>query len=239
MSVRTARSNGETNRRTFQALGLPGDTAAVKLACSKSGYDINSSGKPVIYATDGSVVLTGDTTGATMTAATITTATLTGVTIGSATTAGRNVACLADSTSTTSGTVQNTEYTLNTVTIPANAFNANTRWIRIDFAGITAANANAKNIKLYFGATAVVTVTGSTANAKKFAGSVTIMRTGSSTQSGWGTIQVDTAVAPTLDATVALAETDTADIVIALKSANTAAADASATGYGMAVTFGN
>lgn len=229
MPLRTARSNNETNRRTFQANALTTDSATVKTACSKSGYDINSSGKPVIYDTAGTAQLTIDTSGATFNS----------ITMGTATSGGRNAASLADSSSTASGTVQNTEYTLNSVTIPANAFDANTRWINVKFAGITAANANAKNIKLYFGATAVVTVTGSTANTKKFVGDVTIMRTGSSTQSGWGVIQVDTGVAPTLDATISLAETDTSAIVVAVKSANTAAAAASATGYGMVVTYGN
>lgn len=138
---------------------------------------------------------------------------------------------LTDNTSTVSGTVQNTEYTLNSVTIPAN-FLKGKRGISVEFWGTTAANANAKNLKIYVGATAVVTVTGSTASGKDYYGAVTLVRTGASTQTGVGTLQVDTAVASGLGVNGAIAETDTADIIVSLKTANTAAAAASATGKG-------
>lgn len=149
------------------------------------------------------------------------------------------VASLNDSTSTTSGAVQNTEYTLNSVTLKASAFDANTRGIACEAWGVTAANANAKNIKMYFGATAVVTVTGSTASGKDYRGTLRVLRTGSNTQSGVGSIQVDTAVAPTMAKNASLAITDSADIVVSVKSANTAAAAASATGNGLSCTFLN
>jgi hypothetical protein len=141
-----------------------------------------------------------------------------------------------DSTSTTSGTVQSTEYTLNSLTLPANSFNANTRGFTASAFGTLAANANAKNIKIYVGSVAVATVTGSTASAKDYAIHLTCVRTGSSAQTCMATIQVDTAVAPTM-AVTALTQTDTQDIVIAVKTANTAAAAASGTGKGLLVRY--
>jgi hypothetical protein len=141
---------------------------------------------------------------------------------------------LVDSSSTASGTVQNTEYTLNSVTLPGNFLKA-ARGFEIRAWGITAANANAKNIKLYLGGTSIVTVTGSTASGKHFLARGYVLRTGASTQSTSGECQVDTATSPTLLNSITAAETDSADIILSLKSANTAAAAASATGYGMIV----
>src|SRR5436309_2034213 len=93
-------------------------------------------------------------------------ATLGSTALGAGTTGGKPSAGLSDPTANVSGTVQNTEYVLNSVTLPANAFNANGRSVQVIAWGALAANANAKNLKIYFGATAVGTVTGSTANGK-------------------------------------------------------------------------
>ena len=144
-----------------------------------------------------------------------------------------------DSTSTTSGTTQNTEYVLNSITLPANAFNANTRSITVHAWGTTAANGNAKNLTIYFGSTAVATVTGSTASGKDYLITAVVNRTGSGTQSGVATIQIDTGVAPALTVITTLGQTDSSSIVISVKSANTAAAAASATGKGLSVLFSN
>jgi hypothetical protein len=143
---------------------------------------------------------------------------------------------LNDPTSTGSGTTQNTEYTLNSVTIPA-TFLKGVRGLIVEAWGTLAANANAKNVKLYFGGTAIVTVTGSTANAKDYWAQGTILRTGASTQTSVAGVQIDTGQAFTMAVNGAVAETDTANIVIALKTANTAAAAASGTGKGMAVSL--
>lgn len=143
---------------------------------------------------------------------------------------------LNDNTTNASGTVQNTEYVLNSVTIPAN-FLLNARGLMVETWGTTAANANAKNIKLYLGSTAVVTVTGSTASGKDYVASMTILRKGNNSQTGYGMCQVDTGQAFTMAVNNAIAETDTANIIVALKTANTAAAAASATGKGMACSL--
>jgi hypothetical protein len=153
--------------------------------------------------------------------------------------AGGSVGSLVDITNATSGTTQNTEYTLNSVTLKANSFNANTRCITIEAWGTLAANANAKNVKLYFGGTAISTVTGTTASGKSYYAYGSVIRLNSNSQTTTGSIQVDTAVAPVMFTSATVTETDTADIVVALKTANTAAAAASGTGQGMIVTFGN
>lgn len=152
--------------------------------------------------------------------------------------AGTDVGGITDTTNATSGTVQNTEYTLNSITLPASAFNATGRGLEVVAWGTLAANANAKNVKIYFGATAVATVTGSTANAKDYLISMRCLRTGSSTQSCAATITIDTGTSATF-AVAAPTETDTAAIVIAVKSANTAAAAASASGKGLLAQFLN
>lgn len=158
---------------------------------------------------------------------------------GATTSPGTSVGALADPTTNASGTTQNTEYTLNSVTIPANSFNANGRSLEVIAWGTLAANANAKNLKIYFGGTAVATVTGSTANGKDYYVELVVVRTGASSQSAVGYLQIDTGTAGTMVVNGAVAETDTAAITIAVKSANTAAAAASATGKGMVATFGN
>lgn len=166
-------------------------------------------------------------------------ATLGSAALGGGTTGGKPAAGLSDPTTNASGTTQNTEYTLNSVTLPANAFNANGRSLQVIAWGTLAANANAKNLKIYFGSTAVATITGSTANAKDFYIELVVVRTGSNTQSAVGYIQIDTGTAGTMAVNGALAEADSAAITIAVKSANTAAAAASGTGKGLVATFGN
>lgn len=156
-----------------------------------------------------------------------------------ATKTGGQVGNIVDITNAASGTVQSTEYTLNSVVLPASAFNAATRGITVSAWLQLAANGNAKNIKIYFGSVAVCTVTGSTANAKDVFITMTVVRLAASSQSAVATIQVDTGTAPTMATTVALTEDETAAITIAVKTANTAAAAASGTGRGMVVSFGN
>lgn len=143
-----------------------------------------------------------------------------------------------DITNAVSGTVQNTEYTLNSITLPANSLGSNGKAFKVSGYLTLAANANAKNIKLYLGATAIGTITGSTANAKVVYYEATVWRTASGQQNCLCQLWVDTGAAPTMIATAAT-ETDTAAMVLALKTANTAAAAASGTGGGMALEFLN
>lgn len=61
--------------------------------------------------------------------------------------------------STTAGstTAVNTEETLITYTLPASSLSTTNRGLRVKVAGTTAANANTKTIRLYFGATVLMT----------------------------------------------------------------------------------
>jgi len=146
---------------------------------------------------------------------------------------------LSDITSTASGTVQNTEYTLNSVTIPTGHFNVAGRSLQCRAWGTLAANANAKNLKFYFGATAVATVTGSTNSGTDYLAGLAIEKIGASAQSGYAQIAPGTGTAATYAVSAAIAEPDTAPIVISFKSANTAAAAASATGKGLVCDWVN
>jgi hypothetical protein len=127
----------------FGAIEVCGDTEQ-----SGNGIDLNAanaSSDPSIAAvgddTNVNLVLKGKGTGAAQAG------------LGAATTSPGGVCgALTDSASNASGTVQNTEYTLNSVTIPANAFNKNGRSVQVEAWGTLAANANAKNLKIYFGA---------------------------------------------------------------------------------------
>lgn len=157
---------------------------------------------------------------------------------GSASNAG-SVVSFTDASSNTSGSVQSTEYSLNSITLPANAFNATGRALRVTAWGTLAANANAKNLKIYFGSSAVATVTGSVGNGVAYFIYMTVIRTGASTQSAVATIMIDTGTAVTMAQTTATAQTDTAAIIVAVKSANTAAAATSGTGNGLVATFLN
>jgi hypothetical protein len=146
---------------------------------------------------------------------------------------------LVDATSTAAGTTQSMFYTVNSVVVKASAFNAATRGVQCDAWGTTAANANAKDIKITIGSATLATVVGSTANAKAYNAHFTVLRSGSNTQSGVGSIQIDTAVAPTMAQSTALGQTEGSDITIAVQGQNTAAAASSITGNGMVCTFLN
>ncbi len=155
-----------------------------------------------------------------------------------ATLAGTAVGGLTDITNATSSTTQNTEYTLNSITLPASALNASARAVEVTAFGTLAGNANAKNVKIYFGGTAVATVTGSTANGKDYVATMRCVRLSLSSQSCQASVMIDTGTSATM-AVASPSETETAPIIIALKTANTAAAASSGTGKGMIVHFIN
>ena len=144
-----------------------------------------------------------------------------------------------DPTSNASGTVQSTVYTLNTVTLPAAFLNNARRGFIAIGRFTTAANANAKDITVKLGSTALLTITGSTANAKSGIVIVVCHRTAANTQAAFGLAIVDNALVAITNETTA-AETEANALAVTLNAANTAAAAASATGDGLIVLpFGN
>lgn len=151
---------------------------------------------------------------------------------------GQSLAILqADSNATAvaSGTVQNTEYDLISYTLPANSLNALARGLEITAWGTTAANANAKTFKMYFGGTVICTATGNTANAQPYFFRAFILRIAAGSQTIMATLTIGT----TLTTTTITAGTldETATLVVKTSSINTAAAAASATGQGQIVNY--
>src|SRR3990167_5126640 len=98
---------------------------------------------------------------------------------------------LLDAVSTASGTVQSTEYTLNTVNLPADFLNAKNKGLVIAAFGTTAANGDAKTLKVKVGSVVVSTVAGATDNAKDFLFLTIILRTGVDTRIAFTLLFVD------------------------------------------------
>jgi hypothetical protein len=96
------------------------------------------------------------------------------------------------SSATATATTGTIEETLMQYTLPANTLVTNGRGIRITFGGISAANANTKTFKLYFGATVIANTSftvaapnGATVNAI-----VTLLRIGATTQIAGGLVNI-------------------------------------------------
>lgn len=135
-----------------------------------------------------------------------------------------------------SGTVQSTFYTLNSLTIPANALSANGKGFTFLFAAATAANANAKSFQLIFGTATIALTAGSTASGKPVVCQGSIVRSAVGAQIVVVQLTIDTTTATFV--TTAAAD-ETAAWTLAFQSANTAAAAASASGKLGQVYFDN
>lgn len=81
----------------------------------------------------------------------------------------------------TGNSADQTEDILQTFSLPANALSANGKGVRIRAWGTTAANADNKQVKVYFGASTFATGVAA-ANAKDWHVDLTVFRTGASTQ---------------------------------------------------------
>lgn len=116
------------------------------------------------------------------------------------------------------GNVDAGEDDLMTYSLPANALNKNGRGVRIRAWGSVANVANTKALKLYFGATVLVTVTASaTSGANNWVAEATVLRTGSNTQDGVGEIRGNIGAAAAFSDTISTStptETDAGAITI-------------------------
>lgn len=146
---------------------------------------------------------------------------------------------LVDASVNASGTVQNTVYTLNSFLLPALAFLKTGRSLSVRFWGTTAANANAKDILINFGATTVLSVVGSVINAGFYKGSLTVTRLSQNLFSAVAELEIGSGNVNAIGVNAAIAQSEIAAITISVQSRNTAAAAASATGQGMVGTFLN
>lgn len=118
---------------------------------------------------------------------------------------------LSVNTTSTGNGADTTEDTLLTFNLPAKVLSANGKTVKIRAWGTTAANADNKTMKLYFGSEVIATATAATSN-KGWLLELEVIRTGASTQVVFGQGQVDTTNVTPLITTGA--ETDTAAIVI-------------------------
>lgn len=116
----------------------------------------------------------------------------------------------ANLTSTGNG-ANTTEDTLLTFTLPAKTLSTAGKGLKIRAWGNTAANADNKTIKLYFGSEVIVTPTAAT-SGKGWELELEVYKTGANTQVVFGSGQVDVTPVTTLVTTGA--EADTATITI-------------------------
>jgi len=88
---------------------------------------------------------------------------------------------------TPASNVGTAETDLMTYSLPANALSANTKGVRITVWGSTAANANSKAVRLYFGATQVSAIAGIVTSATGWHLAAIVVRTGAAAQTAGGT----------------------------------------------------
>ena len=113
------------------------------------------------------------------------------------------------------------ETTAWTYTLPANTLSASSRGLRVHTYGTTAANANVKTVKLYFGTNVFTIIAGAVNNSVWFTTN-TYIRMASNSQQRMGISGFGNAInAPTISNTT---ETDTAGIIIKVTIQNGTAA---------------
>lgn len=105
------------------------------------------------------------------------------------------------------------EQTLQQYTLPANTITAAGQGVRVTCWGTTAANANVKTRKLYFGASALTTAA-EAANAQPWFIRLLVMRTGAATQTTMGYGLAGTGGVTPISTVVAGTDAFTADIIV-------------------------
>jgi hypothetical protein len=153
---------------------------------------------------------------------------VTSVAVGSGTTTALVGGTLFTST-TAAATTGTAEETLMSYTMPANTLAVNGRGVRITAWGSTAANVNAKMIKVYFGTSVPAVITTSSSGAA-WRATAYMTRTGAAAQTSWGEILVSASAAAYGAFTATEALTSTVLIKVTGTTA-TAAGDATATGF--------
>lgn len=142
---------------------------------------------------------------------------------------------IADATSVVGAVTQNTDNTLNTLTLDAAMLGRVGRGVFIAGWGTTAANGNTKDIKLFLGATAICTLTDITNSGDDWLLGAVLLSNGTNTQIGYCIGILDGAT--NVGANVMFTATENAQVAIAVKTTgnNNSAAASAATGKGLTV----
>lgn len=143
---------------------------------------------------------------------------------------------LTDPSSVIGASLQNTDNTLNTVSLDDEMLALRGRGLLINAWGTFAANANTKDIKLKFGGTTICVITDNTGNATDWAFNVVLVEDGVDTQRGncWATVAGALVAASSVNFT-ATVDANVTTAIITTGDNNSAAASA-ATGKGLVVT---
>ena len=142
------------------------------------------------------------------------------------------------------GTDANTaEKDLITYSLPANSLSANGKMVRFKAWGTTAANANTKRIKLYFGSTAIIESGAVSANNSSWTIYGTVVRTGVGTQDsfdgGFAYKAVSGTAGRDFGEFYALTEDETGAITLKVTGQNGAASASDIVAEGIMVEFLN
>lgn len=142
---------------------------------------------------------------------------------------------IQDPTSVVGAVTQNTDNPLNSVSLDDELLASIQRGCLIIAWGTTAANGNTKDIKLKLGATAIVTITDSTANAKDFLIVALLVRDAADSQRGTGFVLIDGALVAASSVNFTATEDANVAITISTTGNNNSAAASAATGKGLVV----
>ena len=143
----------------------------------------------------------------------------------------------ADVDVTAVGNVGAGEDDLITYSLPANSMDANNRAVRIHAWGTLANNANAKTVKMYFGATAILTLAMPTNVAMNWEINATVVRTGASTQDAIASM-INPGTPPVVDREITTPAEDTTG-AITIKCTGEATANDDIVQEGMVTEFLN
>jgi len=142
---------------------------------------------------------------------------------------------IADLATVVGGTTQNEDNTLNSVALDDEWLSQRKRGAIIVAWGTTAANGNTKDIKLFLGASAILTLADQTNNAKDFAFIAFLFSDGVDSQRGFGIALMDGAVVA--GSSINFTATEDANVAKTIKTTgnNNSAAASAATGKGLVV----
>lgn len=142
---------------------------------------------------------------------------------------------LVDPSTVVGASLQNTDNTLNSVTLDDEMLALRGRGLLIAAHGTLAANANAKDIELKLGTTNICAIADNTGNATDFAFLALVLESAADTQIGFCWASVNGALVAAASVGFTAAVDANATITISTTGDNNAAAASAATGKGLAV----